>query len=379
MKTARMMFPLMLAMTAGCATTLDQSSALRPATDVGGDTAAVVEGASCVVSGTVRTIAPTALVRPGIELVSTADGLAIGFSRTPHDAVALKIDASSAMTTGTFSRHSSDRIRRVTPLDRGANAIDAAIDADCKSNPLQGAVTISAKEPFSIGTTHDDIAWASCASETPRTLWHFSQGAVEDLRGIALSDGGYAVVFRQGGSAWFGRLDSEKVPVAPLKRIAERASLRGPMLAESGDNVMVVWTERSATQDNWSLGGASIAPCGHATPVRLDTPMAGAEGDAIQPALAPVDGGHFLLVWTEGPAWTHQVRAVTIESHGRAVGPVLQVSSGAESGWGRPAITADGRGAVVYLVPTGSGFAVAATPIACPTSSARTTPISTRL
>jgi hypothetical protein len=377
MKTLRLMFPMMLAMTAGCATTLEQSSSPRAATELGGESVAASEGAACVVTGTVRTIAPKALIRPGLELVSTSDGLAIGFSQSSHDAVAMKIDPSSAMTTGTFSRHSSDPIRRVTPLERSANAIDAAIDADCKTNPLQGAVTISAKEPFTIGTTDGDIAWAACASETPRTLWHFTQGPVEELRGIALADGGFAVVFRQGGSAWFGRLDSEKAPVGPLKRVAERENLRGPTIAESDDNVMIVWSERTSSEDNWSLGGLTVAPCGHTTPVRLDLPMADGQGDAIQPALASASGGHFLLVWTEGPATGHQVRALTIESHGHAVGPVLQVSSGAESGWGRPALTADGRGAVVYLVPTSSGFAVAATPIACPVS--RTNQVVTRL
>jgi hypothetical protein len=378
MKTARLMFPLMLAMTSGCASTLDRSSTLRPSAEVG-DAVVASDGEACIVTGAVRTVAPSALVRPGVEIVSTADGLALGFSRTPHDAVAVKIDSSSAMTTRTFSRHSADPIRRVTPLDRGANALDAAIDADCKSNPLKGAMTVSAKEPFSIGTTDTDIAWAACAAETPHTLWHFSQGPVQELRGIALRDGGFAVVFRQGGSVWFGRLDSEKAPVGPLRRVAERAQVRAPTLAESGDDVMVIWTEQATDHDNWSLAGVSIAPCGHTTPVRLELPMDAAEGDAIQPALASVEGGHYLLVWTEGPAWSHQVRAATIESHGRAVGPVLRVSSGAESGWGRPALTADGRGAVVYLVPTGSGFAVAATPIACPLSSARTNQIATRL
>jgi hypothetical protein len=378
MKSLRWMFPVMLAMTAGCATTLDQSSSLRPSSAPEEMKATVADGAACIVTGTVRTIAPKALVRPGIELVSTSDGLALGFSRTPHDAVTIKIDPASAMTTATFSRHSSNPIRRVTPLERGSNAIDAAIDADCKSNPLKGAVTVAAKQPFTIGSADSDIAWTSCASEQPHTLWHFSHGPVQELRGIALADGGFAIVFREGGSVWFGRLDSEKAPTGPLKRIAERAELRGPTLAESGDNVMVIWSEQSAS-GNWSLAGSTVAPCGHTTPVRLDAPTLAAEGDAIQPSLVGVDGGHFLLVWTEGPAYSHEVRAATIESHGHTVGPVLRVSSGAESGWGRPALTADGRGAVVYLVPTDDGFAVAATPIACPLSSARANQVATRL
>src|SRR5205085_819921 len=126
------------------------------------------------------------------------------------------------------------------------------------------------------------------------------------------------------------------------------------------------------------LGGVSVAPCGHATPVHIARPGAKGDADAIQPALAGVDHGNFLLVWTEGPATTHQVRAVTIDAHGRAVGPVLAVSSGSESGWGRPALTADGRGAVVYLVPTDDGFAVAATPIACPLSPAHANSVASR-
>ena len=380
MKTARLLFPIMLVLTAGCATTLDRVAAVDPSADRSGDAAYPLDANACFVTGAGHTLAPNALLRPGIEVVSTAGGLVLGFSRTPHDAVTIQIDPSSAMATGSSSRHSSDRIRRVTPLDRGADKFGAAIDADCKSNPLQGSVTISAKEPFVVGMTDSDIAWASCASETPRTLWHFTEGAVHDLRGIALADGGFALVFRQGGAVWFGRLDLEKTPVGPLKRIAERSQVRAPVLAESGENVLVVWTEHASTQENWSLGGVTVAPCGHTTPVHLGRPMAGTEGDAIQPSLAALNDGRFLLVWTEGPAWTHQVRAVTIESHGHAVGPVLQVSSDTESGWGRAALTADGRGAVVYLVPTGSGFALAATPISCPLASARTTPVAaTRL
>jgi hypothetical protein len=312
-----------------------------------------------------RTIAQKAQVRPGIEVVTTPTGIALGFSRTPFDAVAMTIDPSSGMATERFSRHTADPIRRITPIQREGDAIDAAIDAECKTNPLKGSVTISAKESFVVGTAGEEIAWASCASQVPRALWHFPHGAVRELRGIALSGGGFAIVFREGESVWLGRVDADKNPVGPLHRVASRSQLRAPTLAESGEDILVVWSEKRDGSDRWSLAGASVAPCGHATPMDLAVPTESAEADAIQPALAAVDSNHFLLVWTEGPVWGHQVRAVTIESHGRAVGPALRVSSGAESGWGRPAITADGRGAVVYLVPTSSGFGLAVTPIEC--------------
>ncbi|HEX9294872.1 MAG TPA: hypothetical protein VF881_03530 [Polyangiaceae bacterium] len=368
MKIVRFMFPAMLALTTGCATTLDQGGALRPNAEARNEAAVPGGAPACFVSGEMRTIAPKAQVRPGIEVVTTATGIALGFSRTPFDAVAMTMDPSSGVATERFSRHTADPIRHITPIHREGDAIDAAIDAECKANTLKGAVTISARESFVVGTTDGEIAWAACASELPHTLWHFSQGAVRELRGIALRGGGYAIAFREGESIWLGRVDADKNPLGPLHRIATRAELRAPVLAESGEDVLVVWSEQRNGSDRWSLGGASVAQCGHATPMDLAIPMENADADAIQPALAAVDANHFLLVWTEGPVWGRQVRAVTIESHGRAVGPALRVSAGAESGWARPAITADGRGAVVYLVPTSSGFAIAATPIECSSS-----------
>jgi hypothetical protein len=378
MKTARLMFPLTLALTAGCATTLDKNPTVR--SELGVVAAAPTDAAACIVSGAVHTIAPQALVRSGVELVSTNNGLALGFRTTPHDGVIMKIDPTSAMATQRVALHSVDPIRRVTPTGRDAETFGAAMDTDCKTNRLDGAVTVSAKEPFVIGTADGEMAWASCAAQAPHSLWQLPKGKVRDLRGVALSDGGYAVLFAQKNALWFGRLDAEKNPAGPLSKIAQGSHLRWPTIAQSGEHLLVVWAELMDGRDQWSLSAVSVAPCGHTTPIRLDLPLDTAEGDAIQPALAAVDANHFLLVWTAGTATGHDVRAVTLQAEGRAVGPVLKVSSGAESGWGQPAVTADGRGAVVYFVPTDSGFAIAATPIACPLASPPSAPIvSTRL
>jgi hypothetical protein len=368
MKTARLMFPLTLALTAGCATTLDKNPTVR--SEMGVVAATPADGTACVVSGAVHTIAPQALVRPGVELVSTTNGLALGFRTTLHDGVIMKIDPASAMATQRVALHSVDPIRRVTPLDRNSESLGAAVDTDCKTNQLDGAVTVSAKDPFVIGTANGEMSWASCASQAPHPLWPLAEGKVRELRGIALADGGYAVLFAQNDALWFGKLDAEKNPTGALSKIAEGSHLRWPTIAQTGERLLVVWAELASGRDQWSLAGASLAPCGHPTPIRIDLPSDTTEGDAIQPALTAVDANHFLLVWTEGTSTGHDVRAITLEAEGHAVGQALRISSGAESGWGRPAVTADGRGAVVYFVPADNGFAIAATPIACPLASA---------
>ncbi len=90
-------------------------------------------------------------------------------------------------------------------------------------------------------------------------------------------------------------------------------------------------------------------------------------GDALRPALAGLEGGHFLLAWTEGNVWAHRVRAVTLDANGAPVGRALAISDSVEGGWARLAVTPDGRGAVLFMTPSEDGFAAVATPIACST------------
>ena len=88
----------------------------------------------------------------------------------------------------------------------------------------------------------------------------------------------------------------------------------------------------------------------------------------MSPALATVPGGRFLLVWTEGPASAHAVRAQTLALDGTRLGPPLELSpDGANAGQAQAAIGVGGNGVVAFLQSAGKGFAVAATAIRCGT------------
>ena len=87
----------------------------------------------------------------------------------------------------------------------------------------------------------------------------------------------------------------------------------------------------------------------------------------MSPGIASVPGGRFLLVWTEGPATRHDVRALTLSREGQPLGKPLVISGKkVNAGQGQGAVTASGRGAVAFLESTeGGGFQVVATPIKC--------------
>jgi hypothetical protein len=86
----------------------------------------------------------------------------------------------------------------------------------------------------------------------------------------------------------------------------------------------------------------------------------------MSPGLAAVPGGRFLLLWTEGPASFHHVRALTLSGEGAPVGAPLEISAdGANAGQGQAAIGTAGTGLVAFLESADGGFRVVATPIAC--------------
>jgi hypothetical protein len=96
-------------------------------------------------------------------------------------------------------------------------------------------------------------------------------------------------------------------------------------------------------------------------------PPAGGKGEqAMSPGLATVPGGRFLLVWTEGPAARHDVRALTLARDGQPLGKPLDVSSkSTNAGQGQAAVNAGRHGAVAFLESADAGFKVMATPISC--------------
>jgi hypothetical protein len=138
-------------------------------------------------------------------------------------------------------------------------------------------------------------------------------------------------------------------------------------VAISDGVVLAAWADRASASDPWRLRwvrfNAGEAPGAPGT----FTPPAGGQGEqAMSPGVAAVPGGRFLLVWTEGPASRHDVRALTLSRDGQPIGPPLVISNqGINAGQGQAAVTSGQHGLVSFLESASGGFAVVATPIAC--------------
>jgi hypothetical protein len=324
-------------------------------------------GVACTVGGVPHVIAPKASVPSGVEAVSEGGKVALGFAAGPKEGMVVELEPLTMSVSSVARVHSHETIRRVTPLVVGK--LGALADTDRKSDRLQGARAVSAEPPFVVGASEGQLAWAAHASDTPKMLWPLrDDGAIEALRVIRVGHG-YALAFRQSGAIWLGAMHVDKSPDGLLSKVDSLGPAVGaPTLAASGDVVLVAWADRASSSDPWGIRWTRWTP-GDApsAPQSFTLPEGGLGEQAMSPALAGLGGGRFLLVWTEGPVSSHQVRAQTLAPSGSPVGAPLVVSAeGVNAGQGQVAV-ADGHGVAAFLASNGSGFEVVATPVTCPT------------
>ena len=205
-------------------------------------------------------------------------------------------------------------------------------------------------------------------------LWPLEgEGDVEALRGAtegAPGDTTTAIAFRRGSIIWLGAATGYKA-LAPKGELAHvdglGTAVGSPAVALNEGVAMAAWADRASSSEPWSLRWVRFkAGDTPGTPKAFAPPPGGQGGQAMSPGLAAVPGGRFLLVWTEGPASFHHVRALTVSGEGAPVGAPLEISAdGANAGQGQAAVTAEGAGLVAFLESADGGFRVVATPITC--------------
>ena len=127
------------------------------------------------------------------------------------------------------------------------------------------------------------------------------------------------------------------------------------------------WADRASSNEPWHLQWVHFKAGDAPGDPRTFVPPAGGTGSqAMSPSVTAVPGGRFLLVWTEGPAARHDVRALTLSREGEPLGKALSISTrSANAGQGQAAVNALRAGLVAFLESTDDGFRVVATPIRC--------------
>jgi hypothetical protein len=330
--------------------------------------------APCVVSGSAHVLAPSAIVAAGVEVRALGGDVAIGFAPSDHQALGIWLEPTSLTASHTATAHSTDPIRRVTPLGSGAGSATLAVDVERKNDPVHGRRTVPLERPIQLGAANGSLVWTHPGGPVAGKLWPLEgDSTVEALRAaVEGSPGGAttAIAFRRGGIVGIGTATGSAALVAKgdLGHVdGLGAAIGSPAVAMNDGVAVVAWSDRRSPSDPWRLRWvrfkAGDAP---GEPIAF-TPPAGGKGDqAMSPGLAAIPGRRFLLVWTEGPMSRHDVRALTLSADGAILGAPLNISSeGVNAGQGQASVTASGKGLVAFLESSDDGFQVLAAPIAC--------------
>ena len=316
---------------------------------------------ACKVTGEAKLIAPKAVVGSGVEAVALRASIGLGFAVGPKEASVVTLDPANASSTGAKRLKADGAIRRVTPLGE-----EGTVDFDRKGDPIHARRTVGT---FDVGVVEQQLVIAPHGKDEGLKLWSLETDApVEALRGVTTNDG-VALAYRHAGAIWVGGAKGDRAPIGQPVRVAGLGPQVGsPAIAAaaSGD-VLVAWADRAQASDPWGLRLIAWRP-GEAAKaaITFKLPAGGLGEHAMSPGLAALPGGRFLLVWTEGPVSSHQVRAQVLGADGSAAGDAFAVSAdGVNAGQGQAAVLSDGRGAVAFLASTGKTFDVRATPIQC--------------
>ena len=325
----------------------------------------------CRVVGEPKAISDRVVVPSGVEVARTARGIALGFATAPRDGVVVVLDPTTLGEVTRVKAKAADTIKRVMPIptERGVNI---AVDTDRKNDRIAGRRTSAGGSPIDIGVADEQLVGAPHNSDRTTRLWALAgDDPAEALRAVPIdtAERGLAIAFRREGAIWLGGLDANSAVKGPLVNTPGMGEQVGsPALAASGDMVLVVWADRADSADPWILRQQRWRmgePAENAKP--FEPPSGGLGAPYMSPGVAGIGGGRFLVVWTEGPVSSHQVRAVTVDSRGNQEGEPLSISTDdANAGQGQAAVGADGRGVVAYLVAEGGSFSLMATPVVCP-------------
>lgn len=329
--------------------------------------------APCRVAGDPRLVGQSATVTVGVEARAAGAEVALGFAPNEHQAVLLRLNPTSASALESTQTKIKDSIVRVTPVPGKAGRFALAVDVDRQGDALEGRRAVPFEPPIQVGMADGHLAWAPLNRGVAGTLWPLEGGdPVDALRGARSESNPstVAIALRRSGAIWVGTAEGAPslAPKGELSRLQGLGQVGSPAIAVNDGVVIAAWADRPSPDAPWHLrwvrfkvGEQAGAPNDFAAP-------AGGKGDQIMsPSLAVAPGGHFVLVWTEGPATSHEVRALTLSGDGSPLGPPLDISrESSNAGQGQAAIASAGRGVVAFLRANGGGFQVLATPIECP-------------
>lgn len=273
-----------------------------------------------------------------VAVFGASPRVAIGYSSDGRLPIAISLDPSTFGARPEKVPTVVGKLRRVLPLP-AAKGLKWAVNGDPKK--LTRAEPVATDPPLSIGLAAGSLSFVEKPADAPKKLWSLP-GGFDGARAIAVGEG-VAVAVRSGNAIHVGMLEG-RAPKGELARVSEDGQVGNPQIAASPDEIAIVFAWRAKAADKWSVRFAHGPRSGAPAKATALTIPGGPGGDATAPAIATLDGGGWLVVWTEGTV----IRAVVIGVDGQPKGEAWTVSKADQDGDLSAVVAAPGGAVIAY-------------------------------
>ena len=324
----------------------------------------------CRLAGTAERIAPNIVfnVPPFVETSADGHSLAVGFADNPTSAAGIIVDPVTLSVKYAFRQASSGRVATVVPrVSDGQLSFIVGLDSDA----LKDARTVAGPPPFIFAHNVEGFVRQLPGART-ETIWPTDiDAAISGARLVTVDQVGHAVTYRQGGvngSLWVGWLTQDgQSKIVPFVIPTDAKRVGQPSIAVNDAATLVTYAGRLDDKDHWQVHLAKMLVGGRDSIERtFDPPAGGPSGDSIAPSAVGLDGGRFLLQWSEGTAGHWQVRIQTLNENLQALGPPINASP-AEMNAGQGLLWVNGSHAVsLFVVNVGRSAELWAASLDCP-------------
>jgi hypothetical protein len=323
--------------------------------------------------------APGATPRIPVEIATAPNNrIAVGFAESSTTPRGVLVDPATGKSELVFKpttlpEEEEKSLERIVPLVTGSD-INFGVTTE-EAGGLYRSVYVPSEKPFVIGFDSENVLKADAPGGAAERVWSLAEGKgrADALRIATTNGSGFPLTYRQNkrgdsGFVYYAMLDGAgTIAHQAMPLTAPNGEVGKPNIAAGNGAVSVVFAHRQKVEGaRWELRwarGPATEPLKDATLV--DIPVGGPGGDAGAPAITPLTGGRWLLMWMEGSrgAWT--IRAQTYDQKYRPLGEALRVSP--ETGnFGQGVVGVVGEKAVVvFLLETAGNYEVWGTVLQC--------------
>jgi len=324
----------------------------------------------CRLAGTAERIAPNIVfnVPPFVETTADGRSLAVGFADNLASAAGITVDPVTLSVKYAFRQASSGRVATVVPrVSDGQLSFVVSLDSDV----LKDARPVAGPPPFTFAHNVEGFVRQLPGART-ETIWPTDiDAAISGARLVTVDQVGHAVTYRQGGvngSLWVGWLTQDgQSKITPFAIPTDAKRLGQPSIAANDAATLVTYAGRLSDKDHWQVHLAKMLVGGRDPIERtFEPPAGGPGGDSIAPSAVGLDGGRFLLQWSEGAAGHWQVRIQTLNENLQPMGSPINASP-AEMNAGQGLLWVNGSHAVsLFVVNVGRSAELWAASLDCP-------------